>query len=84
MNHRSNPSPRREGQVELLLAMSSRMRHGMSDDFESALELATRFLGLELGIQSRVEDDTYILESVYRPEDIAIEVGQTFELGQTY
>jgi len=80
----SNPARESEGQAELLLEMSSRLRLGTNDDLESALELATTFFGLEFGIVSRVDGDECFLEHVHCPGNIKLEPGQRFPLEEAY
>jgi PAS domain S-box-containing protein len=43
----------------------------------------TQLLGLQMGIISRIEGDTYTVRHYYAPEN-GLEEGQQFELGQTY
>lgn len=83
-NTTSDPPLESEGQVELLLAMSSRLRAGTNQDLKSALELAAEFLGLEFGIISRIEGDGYFVEHVHAPHGVEIEPGQRFDFSKTY
>jgi len=70
--------------VELLLSMSATSTGELAADLNRALELATKFFGLEFGIISRVDGDRYFIENVFQPEDAGLKVGQGFELGKTY
>ena len=47
------------------------------------LQIGAKLLGLEMGLISRIEDETYIVQHFF-PADGALYQGQTFELGQTY
>lgn len=67
--------------LQLLLEVTS--TQGLDAQIDEALALATHVLGLEVGILSRVEGETYTVEHVYAPgTDLA--PGQTFDLGHTY
>jgi|GEM_PF-2452105 len=70
--------------VELLLSALSPNSGDLNADLERALALATGFFGLTIGIVSRVEGETYVVECVHQPEGAGLEVGQTFSLGTTY
>jgi len=50
---------------------------------EKALELVSSFLGLDVGIISRIQGDTYTVKSVYAPGS-GMEPGTVFDLGTTY
>ena len=70
--------------VELLLSALTPNSGDLSADLQRALELATGFFGLAIGIVSRVKGDSYMVECVHQPEGAGIEVGQAFSLGSTY
>lgn len=53
------------------------------DHFAQLLSIGLRYLGLDIGIISRVEDDTYTVEHVF-DRNRALERGTTFTLGETY
>ncbi len=69
--------------LQLLLQATSDSSESLSAQIHNTLSLTTRLLGLDIGILSRVEGETYAVENVYAPgTDLA--PGQTFDLGQTY
>ena len=71
-------------EVEKLLSAVSTDSGDLHADLQRALELATHFFGLAVGIVSRVEGDEYTIDCVHQPEGAGLEVGQRFPLGDTY
>lgn len=78
------PAPHDDDAVELLLAMSDASTGGLTEDLRRGLGHATAFFGLDFGIVSRVEGDSYVIEHVFQPDGAGLEVGQEFPLGDTY
>ncbi|MBL8670487.1 MAG: PAS domain S-box protein [Alphaproteobacteria bacterium] len=55
----------------------------IADQLEYALEIASRHLGLDIAIVSRIEGSTYTVEHCLAPPGL-LAPGQTFDLGATY
>ncbi len=55
----------------------------LPDRLHAALAIGARLLGLEFGIVSHVDGESYRIESQISPAD-TLKDGQTFELGKTY
>ncbi len=71
-----------EARLRLLYDVISQPTDVFGTQVEHALQLTTEFLGLDVGILSRIEDDTYTVEQCYAP-DAALQAGQTFAVGTT-
>lgn len=57
---------------------------GLGEQLERALQLGTDFLGLELGIVSRIRGDDYEVHACVAPPGTALEPGQHFSRSRTY
>ncbi len=56
----------------------------LDDQLERALQMGADFLGLELGIVSRIRGDDYTVRAFVAPAGAPLERGQRFALGRTY
>ncbi|MGN8226735.1 PAS domain S-box protein [Gracilimonas sp. BCB1] len=70
-------------QLHLLVNVMSQDIYDYDQQINQSLKLTSELLGLEIGIISSVEDQTYAVEYFY-PEDSGLEKGMEFELGNTY
>ncbi len=69
--------------LQLLLKVASDASGSYTSQIHEALALATDVLGLGIGILSRIEAESYTIESVYSP-GVDLAPGQVFDLSQTY
>ena len=77
----------RQHQLEAFAALNeiaSMTSLGLDEQLERALQLGTDFLGLELGIVSRIRGDDYEVRAFVAPSASLLERGQCFPLGRTY
>ncbi|WP_051234789.1 PAS domain S-box protein [Marinimicrobium agarilyticum] len=77
----------REHQIRALTTLNDIAANptlSISEQVEKALELGTRFLGLEMGIVSEIFEDIYRIGWFTAPSGAGLEAHQTFDLGQTY
>lgn len=72
-----------EKRQNLLYQIVSQSHTDLDEQLTQALKLTAELLEMEIGIISRVEEDSYIVEHFYA-EDGGLEKGQKFELGNTY
>ena len=56
----------------------------LQDQIHHVLKESTEFLGAELGIISRIEGDTYTVIDFYSVQPTELQIGQVFDLGNTY
>lgn len=69
--------------TKLLLKIVSQRQQSIDDQLKNALTWTTEALGLEIGIISHIENDTYTVKQFY-PEESGLEAEQQFELQNTY
>ncbi len=77
----------RQRQLEAFAALNdiaSMTTLGLGEQLERALQLGTDFLGLELGIVSRIRGDDYEVHACVAPPGTALEPGQHFSRSRTY
>lgn len=72
-----------EERFRLLYKITSQTSLSIQAQLQEALQLACRFLDLDIGIISRVEGAEYRVEYFY-PDESGLSRGQTFKLGDTY
>lgn len=74
-----------EKRLQLLYQITSHAKGGVDEQLNNALELTTKLLEMDIGIISSISKDanTYTIRNFY-PKDSGLEVGQTFDLGNTY
>ncbi|MBI1879628.1 MAG: tetratricopeptide repeat protein [Chloroflexi bacterium] len=66
-----------------LYELTTQAELAVDQQFKTALEVGTDLLSLDIGIISRIEEDTYEVLHCHAP-GTSLKPGQTFELGQTY
>ena len=74
---------RQAARLRLLFAVSAPSEAPFQEQARQALALTTGLLGLDIGILSRIEGDTYTVVACHTP-DGAIAPGDAFALGDTY
>ncbi|WP_136716515.1 PAS domain S-box protein [Halorientalis salina] len=57
--------------------------HSFDEQVEELLELGTEHLGLDVGVLSDIDTETYTVEQAIAPEG-TVEQGEQYELGETY
>ncbi|WP_257299659.1 PAS domain-containing protein [Haloarchaeobius sp. FL176] len=67
-------------EIERVMASST---GDVDEQLEALLDVGRRTLGLDIGIVSRIEEDSYTVRAVRSPDD-DIEAGTTFDLESTY
>ena len=72
-----------EQHIRLLYDVISETMPQDDAQIRKALSLTTDLLGMEFGILSRIEEETYTIEACHPPGG-ALRPGQTFALGETY
>ena len=72
-----------EQHIRLLYNVISETMPQDEAQIQKALSLTTDLLGMDVGILSRVEGETYTIRACYPPGG-ALQAGQTFALGATY
>ena len=72
-----------ERRLAELYAVASSPRHDTASVFRDALELGRRELSLEMGMLTRIEGDTYVVEVVLPPNE-GFPVGARMSLAQSY
>ncbi|MGI9175575.1 MAG: PAS domain S-box protein, partial [Rhodothermales bacterium] len=72
-----------EQHIRLLYNVISETMPQDDAQIQKALSLTTDLLGMDVGILSRVEGETYTIEACY-PTGGALQMGQTFALGTMY
>lgn len=72
-----------EKRLQLLYQITSQTKSSLNVQLNKALELTTNLLGMEIGIISSIAESTYTVRNFY-PDDSGLEIGQVFELGNTY
>ncbi len=73
----------REARMRLLYAVTSQTSRTFDEQLQEALKLTATLLGLDIGILSRIDGETYTVEVCYAP-GTNLAAGQQFDLGQTY
>lgn len=76
-------SLKEEKRTDLLIQVVSQKNRSITEQLYFALESTCKMLGLEIGIISRVYDQTYSIEHFF-PTGIDLYKGQVFDLGDTY
>ncbi|MEP0546692.1 MAG: PAS domain S-box protein [Rhodothermales bacterium] len=71
-----------EARLRLLYDVISQPADDVGEQIDRALHLTTDLLGLDVGILSHIEGDTYTVERCYAP-GTGLEPGQTFAVGET-
>jgi two-component system CheB/CheR fusion protein len=71
-----------EARLRLLYDIVSHPADDFGEQVERALRLTAELLGLDVGILSHIEGDTYVVEHCYAPES-DLEAGQTFSTEHT-
>ncbi|EAY25326.1 PAS domain S-box protein [Microscilla marina ATCC 23134] len=74
---------RAKERTETMYAITSDISGNLEAQLSQVLEFATRLLGLEVGIISKITENEYQVYSVY-PSDDTIAVGQLFPLDKVY
>lgn len=69
--------------LQSLHAITSDARLGVDGKIQAILQLGAEHFGLPLGIQSRVDGDSYTVEACVDPAD-ALQPGASFDVGGTY
>lgn len=69
--------------TKLLLKIVSQRQQSIDDQLKNALAWTTEAFGLEIGIISHIENDTYTVKQFY-PEESGLKAEQQFELKNTY
>ncbi len=69
--------------MSLLYQITAVSSKSPADQLQEALTLSTKGLGMELGIISRIEESTYIVQHSY-PVNESVHPGVVFDLGLTY
>lgn len=69
--------------LRLVAAIVANKEKDFDAKIKNALKLTTDLLGFEIGIISRIEEDTYTIMQYY-PESAGLEVGMQFDLRETY
>ncbi len=69
--------------LRLIAAIVANKEKDFEAKINNALKLTTDLLGFEIGIVSRIEEDTYTIMHYY-PESADLEVGMQFDLRETY
>ena len=72
-----------EQHIRLLYNVISETMPQDDAQIRKALSLTTDLLGMDVGILSRIEGETYTVKAVYPPGG-ALQAGQTFVVGATY
>lgn len=67
----------------LLYQIISQSGKDLNEQLNNALKLTSQLLEMEIGIISKIVDDTYIIQNYYSADD-ELEEGQKFNIGETY
>ena len=70
--------------LTILNDIASNANLSIAEQTQKALQLGAQFLGLEIGILSRIEGDHYRIRAFTAPQDSPLRQEQIFELGSTY
>lgn len=76
-------SLKEEKRTDLLIQIVSQRNRTITEQLYFALESTCKLLGMEIGIISRIHDQTYSVEHFF-PIGIDLSKGQEFDLGDTY
>lgn len=73
----------REERTSLLNKLMAQAARNLHEQLQEALTLTVELLDVEIGIVSHIEENRYTVSHFYAP-GVNLEVGQIFELGDTY
>lgn len=76
-------SAEQEQRIRALYSVAASKQLDWREQLQETLGLGCKVLGTAMGIVSNISDDTYEVVAV-APSDSGIEVGQTFDLGDTF
>ncbi|MBO6794368.1 MAG: PAS domain S-box protein [Balneolaceae bacterium] len=69
--------------TDLLLKIVSQRHPNLETQLENALKWSTESLGMEIGIISHIEEDSYTVKNFF-PEESGMQKNQVFKLSDTY
>ncbi|MBT8138751.1 MAG: sensor domain-containing diguanylate cyclase [Gammaproteobacteria bacterium] len=70
--------------IRTIYTITSAHEQGFEYQMQALLKTGLQRFGLDIGILSKIENDTYTVEHCVVPEEMSISVGDTFEYAKTY